>query len=163
LLPALPVVLCGEGYMTRPSQGVCSVGASYDVDTDPSLRTGSHAENLQRLAQILPHAAAGLAAVPLAGRVGFRCMTPDRLPLVGALPDYDRVGEISGTRLRDVPRLPGIYGLLGYGSRGLIWAPFAAELLAAQLDGEPLPIERDLVTALDPVRFLLKAHRRGGP
>jgi tRNA 5-methylaminomethyl-2-thiouridine biosynthesis bifunctional protein len=163
LLPALPVVLCGEGYMTRPSQGVCSVGASYDVDTDPSLRTDSHAENLQRLAQILPHAAAGLAAVPLAGRVGFRCMTPDRLPLVGALPDYDRVGEISGTRLRDVPRLPGIYGLLGYGSRGLIWAPFAAELLAAQLDGEPLPIERDLVTALDPVRFLLKAHRRGGP
>jgi tRNA 5-methylaminomethyl-2-thiouridine biosynthesis bifunctional protein len=162
LLPALPVVLCGEGYMTRPSQGICSVGASYDVDIDPSLRTDSHAENLQRLAQILPHAAAGLNAVPLAGRVGFRCMTPDRLPLVGALPDYDRVGGISGTRLRDVPRLPGIYGLLGYGSRGLIWAPFAAELLAAQLNGEPLPIERDLASALDPARFLLKAHRRGG-
>jgi tRNA 5-methylaminomethyl-2-thiouridine biosynthesis bifunctional protein len=162
LLPALPVVLCGEGYMTRPSQGICSVGASYDEDTDPSLRIDSHAENLQRLAQILPHAAAGLDAVPPAGRVGFRCMTPDRLPLAGALPDYDRAEGISGTRLRDVPRLPGAYGLLGYGSRGLIWAPFAAELLAAQLNGEPLPVERDLAAALDPARFLLKAHRRGG-
>jgi tRNA 5-methylaminomethyl-2-thiouridine biosynthesis bifunctional protein len=70
---------------------------------------------------------------------------------------------MSGTRLRDVPRLPGAYGLLGYGSRGLIWAPFAAELLAAHLDGEPLPIESELAAALDPARFLLKTHRRGRP
>jgi tRNA 5-methylaminomethyl-2-thiouridine biosynthesis bifunctional protein len=162
-LPALPVVLCGDGYMTRPSQGICSIGASYDADGDRSLRAGSHEENLQRLAQILPHAAARLNQVPLAGRVGFRCVTPDRLPLVGALPDYDAAEGMSGTRLRDVPRLPGAYGLLGYGSRGLIWAPFAAELLAAHLDGEPLPIESELAAALDPARFLLKTHRRGRP
>jgi tRNA 5-methylaminomethyl-2-thiouridine biosynthesis bifunctional protein len=60
-----------------------------------------------------------------------------------------------------VPRLPGLYGLLGYGSRGLIWAPFAAELLASSLEGEPLPIERTLAEALDPARFVLKAYRRG--
>jgi tRNA 5-methylaminomethyl-2-thiouridine biosynthesis bifunctional protein len=77
------------------------------------------------------------------------------------LPDYDAAGGVSGSRLRDVPRLPDAYGLLGYGSRGLIWAPFAAELLAAYLDGEPLPIEKELAVALDPARFLLKAHRRG--
>lgn len=161
-MPVLPVVICGEGYMTRPAQGISSVGATYDFIGDPLLRQDSHEENLKRLAQILPNAASGLTNVPLAGRVGFRCVTPDRFPLVGPLPDYAQSGSIQGSRLRDVPRLPGLYSLLGYGSRGLIWAPFAAELLAAYLDGEPLPIERELAEALDPARFLLKEHRRGG-
>lgn len=160
MLPALPLVLCGEGYVTRPAQGICCVGASYDFDSDPELRRASHDENLARLAQVLPQAAAGMGDVTLAGRVGFRCVSPDRLPLVGALPDH--AAPIGGSRLRDVPRLPGLHGLLAYGSRGLIWAPFAAELLASQLEGEPLPIEQELVAALDPARFALKTYRRSG-
>ncbi|TFW09644.1 tRNA U-34 5-methylaminomethyl-2-thiouridine biosynthesis protein, partial [Oxalobacteraceae bacterium OM1] len=96
--------------------------------------------------------------LPLAGRVGFRCMTPDRLPLAGVVPDMQ--AAIAGSRLRDVPRLPGLHALLGYGSRGIIWAPLMAELLAAQLEAEPLPLERELKDALDPARFALKAHRR---
>jgi tRNA 5-methylaminomethyl-2-thiouridine biosynthesis bifunctional protein len=58
-----------------------------------------------------------------------------------------------------VPRYPGLYGLLGYASRGLTWAPLAAELLAASLEGEPLPLESSLVDALDPARFVLRARR----
>jgi tRNA 5-methylaminomethyl-2-thiouridine biosynthesis bifunctional protein len=58
-----------------------------------------------------------------------------------------------------VPRHPGLYALLGYASRGLIWAGWAAELLAAQLEGEPLPLESALVDALDPARFVLRARR----
>jgi tRNA 5-methylaminomethyl-2-thiouridine biosynthesis bifunctional protein len=159
-LPGLSMVLCGEAYLTRAANGVCSVGASYDFDDDPLPRKSSQQENLSRLARMLPHTA-GLEALPLSGRVGFRCVTPDRLPLVGALPDYDAAAGAGGTRLRDVPRLPDAYALLGYGSRGLIWAPFAAELLASSLNGEPLPIEASLAAALDPARFLLKTHRRG--
>jgi tRNA 5-methylaminomethyl-2-thiouridine biosynthesis bifunctional protein len=89
--------------------------------------------------------------------VGFRCIAPDRLPLVGRLPDFAAAGATE--RLRDVPRHPGLYGLLGYASRGLIWAGFAAELLAAQIEGEPLPLEASLVDALDPARFVLRARR----
>ena len=62
-------------------------------------------------------------------------------------------------RLRDVPRHPGLYGFLGYASRGLIWAGLGAELLAAQIEGEPLPLEANLVDALDPARFVLRARR----
>lgn len=163
LLPPLSVTVSGNGYLTPSYAGISCIGASYDFDGDPQLRCDSQQGNLARLAELLPQAAqaagADLQAAPLAGRVGFRCVTPDRLPLVGALPDLSRA--IAGSRPRDVPRLPGLYGLLGYGSRGLIWAPFAAELLASWLDGEPLPIERDLANALDPARFALKAHRRG--
>lgn len=156
-LPELPVVLCGEGYVTRPANGICCVGASYDFDCDTQLRQASQDENLSRLKQVLPQADVDVA---LAGRVGFRCVSPDRLPLAGALPDASL--PIAGSRLRDVPRLPGLYGLLAYGSRGIVWAPFAAELLASMLEGEPLPIERELADALDPARFALKAYRRGG-
>ena len=156
-LPPMSVVLCGDGYVTRPAQGVCCVGASYDFDSDRQLRQASHDENMARLAQVLPQASTEVALV---GRVGFRCVAPDRLPLVGALPDAS--APITGTRLVDVPRLPGLYGLLAYGSRGIVWAPFAAELLASSLEGEPLPIERELADALDPARFALKAYRRGG-
>ena len=35
----------------------------------------------------------------------------------------------------------------------------AAELLAAQIEGEPLPLEAALADALDPARFVLRARR----
>jgi tRNA 5-methylaminomethyl-2-thiouridine biosynthesis bifunctional protein len=156
MLPALPVVLCREAYLTPPAGGICSAGATYDLDPDPALSPVSHAENLERLRGLLsdPHAAEG---APLAGRVGFRCIAPDRLPLVGRLPDVDAAGGTE--RLRDVPRHPGLYALLGYASRGLIWAGLCAELLAAHIEGEPLPLEAGLVDALDPARFVLRARR----
>jgi len=156
LLPALPVVLCREAYLTPPSDGICSAGATYDLDPDPALSPASHAENLERLRGLLsdPHAAED---APLQGRVGFRSIAPDRLPLVGRLPDFDAAG--STERLRDVPRHPGLYALLGYASRGLIWAGLGAELLAAKIEGEPLPLEMPLVDALDPARFVLRARR----
>lgn len=156
-MKAPPLVICGDGYVTPEVQGICAVGATYDDDRETALRRDSQDENLQRLAQLLP--AALTVDADLRGRVGFRCVTPDRMPLVGALPDADL--PITGSRLRDVPRHPGLYGLMGYGSRGLIWAPFAAELLASMLEGEPLPIERSLVDVIDPARFALKAYRRG--
>jgi tRNA 5-methylaminomethyl-2-thiouridine biosynthesis bifunctional protein len=94
------------------------------------------------------------------GRVGFRNTTPDRLPMIGALPAEDTKSR------REVPlarmeRIPGLHCLLGYGARGMVWAPLAAELLASQMENEPLPIEAELVAAVDPARFLLRARRRG--
>jgi tRNA 5-methylaminomethyl-2-thiouridine biosynthesis bifunctional protein len=159
--PALPLVVCREAYMTPPVDGIISVGATYDTDRDAALRAASQEENLARAEEILgreriaPHR---MSAPPLQGRVGFRCMAPDRLPLVGTLPDYGVANKPE--RARDVQRHPGLHCLLGYASRGLIWAPLAAELLVSQLEGEPLPLEASLAAALDPARFLLKNRRR---
>lgn len=156
-LPPLAHVLCREAYLTPAIDGWHSLGASYDDDGDPHLREQSQLENLDKIRSLLADPGVGTDA-PLAGRVGFRCVAPDRLPLVGALPDPDAGGRIE--RLRDIGRLPGLYGLLGYASRGLSWAPLAAELLASQLDNNPLPLEAELAAALDPARFLLRARRR---
>lgn len=157
-LPALPMVLCREAYLTPASHGMHSAGATYDLgDADPLVRQSSHDENLAKVRSLLAddHAAEG---APLRGRTGFRCVAPDRLPLVGALADATPTGRAE--RLRDLPRHPGLYGLLGYASRGLIWAPLAAEVLAAQLEGEPVPLERPLAEALDPARFMLGRARK---
>jgi tRNA 5-methylaminomethyl-2-thiouridine biosynthesis bifunctional protein len=158
--PLLPLVVCREAYVTPPSEGIVCAGATYDNDDDPALRASSQQENLARLAEIIPgDAVAALApAAPLAGRVGFRVAAPDRLPLAGALPDYPNAGRLEF--LSDVPRHPGLHCLLGYASRGLIWAPLMAELLVSQLENTPPPLEAALVDALDPGRFLLKQRRR---
>ena len=155
-LPELGLVLCREAYLTPASGGVRSVGASYDDDAEPALRASSQQENLDKLRSMLGDPALGRDA-PLAGRVGFRSVATDRLPLVGALPDP--AFAVGAERLRDLPRQPGLYGLLGYASRGLTWAPLAAELLAASLEGEPLPLETCLAAAFDPGRFQLRARR----
>lgn len=156
-VPEIGVVLCREAYLTPATDGWHSLGASYDDDDDPQLRMASQAENLEKIRSLLGQPGIGTGAA-LGGRVGFRCVAPDRLPLVGAL--ADRTVGTGIERLRQIPRQPGLYGLLGYASRGLTWAPLAAELLASQLNGDPLPLEADLATALDPARFILRARRR---
>jgi tRNA 5-methylaminomethyl-2-thiouridine biosynthesis bifunctional protein len=158
-LPELPMAICGDGYITPAWHGLCSVGATYDIDDDASLRADSQRENLARLTRLLPDHAASVDDLPLQGRTGFRSVAPDRMPLVGAVPDYAALAISRAERLRDVPRHAGLYALLGLASRGLTWAPLAAELLAAQMSNEPLPLERDLYATLDPARFALQKHR----
>jgi tRNA 5-methylaminomethyl-2-thiouridine biosynthesis bifunctional protein len=152
-LPALPFVLCREAYLTPAANGIHCAGATYDMDGETGLRQASHDDNLGKLRSLLGDDSIAQDA-PLRGRVGFRCVAPDRLPLVGAVADSRPTGR--NERLRELPRHPGLHALLGYASRGLTWAPLAAELLAAQLEGEPLPLEKTLVQALDPARFLLR-------
>ncbi|MDX1377064.1 MAG: hypothetical protein R3357_15975, partial [Burkholderiales bacterium] len=93
--------------------------------------------------------------------VAFRAVTPDRLPAVGALPaGHAGSGTRPAVRLGALARQAGLWGAFGYGSRGLVWASLAAELLASQIAGEPLPLEAALVDALDPGRFRVRAARR---
>jgi tRNA 5-methylaminomethyl-2-thiouridine biosynthesis bifunctional protein len=154
-------VVCRGGYLTPPDAGTVCFGASFDSgDADLAIRVTDHAGNLQRLDELLPGIADGLDAEQLAGRVGLRSAAPDRLPLVGQLPDTDAAATSAAT-LENLPRRTGLHALLGLSARGMVWAPLAAELLACQLDGEPLPLERDLARAIDPARFHLRALRRG--
>jgi tRNA 5-methylaminomethyl-2-thiouridine biosynthesis bifunctional protein len=167
--PPLQMPVIGEGYAVPLADGVTLTGATYELDDpDTLLRAAGHLENLERVAQMLP-AFAGVVAraqsAALMGRVAFRCVTSDRMPMIGQLAD-----EVQAThdaqRLRgawplDLPRTDGLYGAFAYGSRGLVWAALGAELIASQLEGEPWPLERDLAEDIDPARFLLRALRQG--
>lgn len=158
--PGLDITVCREGYIAPGPDGRLCLGASFDFDdtnTAPDAR--AHLANLARLDSLLPGAARGLDVAALEGRVAFRTATPDRLPLVGALRDTDRP---VATSLPLMPRLPGLYALLGLGARGMVWSVLAAELLASQMLHEPLPVERDVAQALDPARFAMRALRHAG-
>ncbi len=158
---ALPAaVLAGAGHLIPAPDGTAVVGSTYDFDDEnPDPREEGHAGNLERLGRLLPGAAASLDPAGLAGSVGFRCVAPDRLPLIGVLPDAGAMPSVA--RVRDLPRLPGLYGAFGYASRGLTWALLGGELIASAVEGEPLPLEGDLADAIDPARFLLRRARRG--
>ena len=168
--PTLPQT--GSGYAVARPEAPPAAGwrllfgaTSQTGDTDPRLRESDHAYNLQRL-----HALTGLdmaGQATLQGRVGWRCVSPDRLPLVGRLPCREAMGAADTPdrpapwlRLRDVPRIPGLRVIGALGARGITWAPMLAELLTAEVAGTPLPWPAEHVDALDPARGLVRQARR---
>jgi tRNA 5-methylaminomethyl-2-thiouridine biosynthesis bifunctional protein len=136
-VPPFNIVATRNGYVTPAVDGIHCAGATLDADDlDPNPRLADHRENLLRLDAILPGYAAGLEPQNLVGRVGFRPMSPDRLPIVGPAAASDE-----------------LWILNGFGARGLVWASLCAEVLASQIAGDPLPIERELAGALMLSRF----------
>ncbi|ABI85617.1 tRNA U-34 5-methylaminomethyl-2-thiouridine biosynthesis protein MnmC [Burkholderia ambifaria AMMD] len=161
----LPCPTIGDGYAVPLDDGTLLIGATFEPDdVDRTMRTVGHIENLARVRHLLPGLIGELPDVDtLRGRVAFRWVVADRVPVIGPLADEAQAvanaRALSGAKARDLPRTAGLYGAFGYGSRGLVWAALGAELIASQLEGEPLPLERELVDAVDPARFLIRALR----
>ncbi len=140
--PPFQIVATRLGYVTPAVDGIRCAGATSQLnELDAAPRLDDHIENLQRLDMLLPGFGKALDPATLNGRVSFRPMSPDRLPIVGPLSASEGLW-ISG----------------GFGARGLVFASICAELLACQISGEPLPLESDLVAAVSPARF---AARQG--
>lgn len=159
-LQTLKAPVCGEGYVVPHYGDAACLGATFEFNDDSTeIRPAAHLENLARLQKLLP--GVDLPALnQLEGRVSFRTATPDRLPFVGPVPDWQTPLK-QGTKLRDVGRQKGLYAAVGYGARGLTWCGLAGEILAAQICGEPLPIELDLLESIDPARYLVRAASKG--
>ncbi|HLX23389.1 MAG TPA: bifunctional tRNA (5-methylaminomethyl-2-thiouridine)(34)-methyltransferase MnmD/FAD-dependent 5-carboxymethylaminomethyl-2-thiouridine(34) oxidoreductase MnmC [Usitatibacter sp.] len=133
----LDVIVSGSGYVTSVPDAGLIIGASYHHDDrDTSVRESDNRENLARAESMLPGFTAGIDVAALTGWTGFRATVPDRLPVYGAT------------------AIDGIYTATGLGSRGLLWAPLGAELLACMLEREPWPLSRDTSGAISPRRFL---------
>ena len=168
-LPPFPVN--GNGTFIGPCgpQALWVAGSTFvRDDTRTDLRPHEHAANHQRLAELLPQAAALLAPQWDDGRAlawaGVRCTVPDRLPMTGPIlwqPNQLGVEQ-------KPPEAPWV--LTGFGARGLTLAVLAGEIAAAWLHEEPLPVERTLARLLRASRWSEKAakagaqpHRRGHP
>jgi tRNA 5-methylaminomethyl-2-thiouridine biosynthesis bifunctional protein len=141
----LRIAVCREGYITPARDGVHCLGASFNEGMlEEGARVEDHAANLRHLERMLPGFGTGVAPTSLEGRVAFRAMSADRLPVLGELPSE-----------------PGLYACLALGSRGMTWAALAAEIVASRVDGDPMPVERDLLAALDAGRFAIRREARG--
>lgn len=160
--PALPRPLADAGYALQLTDGRLLCGATTQADDgDPALRLADHRHNLGTL-QRLTGWAPEIDTALLGGRVGWRLLADDRLPLLGPLPDIDAKATCGRPpdQPRHVPRQPGLFVFTALGSRGITQAALAAEVLASWLTGDPVPAPASLVDALDVARFASRAVRR---
>lgn len=173
---ALRTVLCGESYVTPTAIGKHCAGATFSIgDAGVDDRADDHATNLAQLQSLAPALAEALGVgsldpARLSGRAAVRAVTPDYLPIAGPGVDaqafderFDHLRHDATTRFSTpAPWLDGLYVSVGHGSRGLVTAPIAAELIADTVTGGPLPVPRDVAEALSPARFLARALKRRG-
>lgn len=168
----LRTVICGAGYIapaaTIGAERLQSFGATFTLkEQRPEVLEADHRQNLAKLSASLPSAGSALHnldVAELSGRAAFRCTTPDYLPLVGPVPDFTAFVDtyrLLGKNARAGiplagPYLPGLYVNVGHGSRGLAYTPLASAMMAAQMDGDLLPVPRNLALALNPARFIIR-------
>ncbi len=113
-------------------------GSTFQTDaTRHADLAREHGINQTKLRALLPTVAELLAPQFANHQVqawqGTRCISHDRLPLVGALDDA---------------ALPTLWICAAMGARGLSFSALCAELLAAWLGDEPLPMESNLAKLL---------------
>ena len=152
-------IIGGDGYVLPAMDGWCVTGSSYvhgavavDVTQEGARGNVRRAAGLLGQPELPEKLAANLAAklevspavnplshiedspdvAALPGWGGWRAVLPGRLPAIGP-----------------IHRAQGLWVTTGYASRGLTWACLAADLIVAALEGEPLPLERDLLEAID--------------
>nr|WP_316638923.1 FAD-dependent 5-carboxymethylaminomethyl-2-thiouridine(34) oxidoreductase MnmC [uncultured Roseateles sp.] len=156
-VPAIPVA--GTGYVVRDQAGDIWCGATaQDHDLDPTLREADHGHNIAQLMRLSGANIEVAQPGSLQGRVGWRVIAEDRLPLVGALPDLAAL-EARRDQPRFIARQPGLLVATGMASRGITWAALSAQVLASLATGAPCPVEASLLDAIDPARFDARGAR----
>lgn len=160
---------CGA-YAAPAPQGGLIIGATYErlgegPPPAPSVRATQ--ANITAAGAVAPETARGLDPTAARPRVSIRCQTPDRLPVAGPAPDFGFYGAAYDDLRRGARRefppgeaVPGVYLLAGLGSRGLVTAPLAAAMIAAEMTGAPAPVDHEIAEALHPARFFIRALRR---
>ena len=150
-LQGAPQAIADGGYAVE-AFGRLVFGATFEAARgEPQVSEDARAHNLGVLARLRPDVVAG----ELSSRAAIRATTQDRLPFAGRTPTNEKAPD--GT-----PAPSGRHRLIGgLGSRGFLWAPLLAELVASEALGEPLPVESSVADCLDPGRFLARAMRRG--
>ena len=164
LIKTMPKLPISYGGTAVPLPGKLMVGATWDgekrhLDCDRADQDRLLAEAGRWLPIFKPG-----VAIPLKGRAAFRTQSPDHLPLIGPLPQAEgyaaAYGDLHHGKTKadypPAPLIPGMFGILGLGGRGLTSCFLAAEMVAGEMVGEAPLLERDLIHALHPGRFLIR-------
>lgn len=173
-LSQLKSVLCYDGYLTPKSAGNWHcVGASHVRDNEQEVfSSAEHQQNFVKLSENLTACewGGGVDFSAEQGKVGIRAALRDRMPIVGAVPNYPAQKEAYRQLYNQLRRketvavadfYPNLYMLNGLGSRGLTTAPLLGEMLASQICGEPLPLSEEIHQVLTTNRSWIRQLVRG--
>lgn len=122
-LVGLPFVISRKVYIVPGRSGNWIVGSTYKNHfEDPDPTEEGKAEIIEHLDKVLkvPYTVIG-------HRAGIRPTSPNRRPIMG-----------------EHPRQPGFYVLTGFGTKGMLAAPWSSRLLAATIDGEESEYPEDV-------------------
>jgi tRNA 5-methylaminomethyl-2-thiouridine biosynthesis bifunctional protein len=171
-LAKLKQVLCYDGYLTpqNPRHQQHCIGASYHRgEREMTFNEEDQQANRQRLIDCFPDKewTQEVDVSANEARCGVRCATRDHLPMVGNVPDYEATLRDyaslheSPHEAHSAPIYPNLFMLGGLGSRGLCSAPLTAEVLAAQMSNEPLPLDATTLAGLNPNRLWVRKLLKG--
>ena len=168
--PSPDCAIAAGPYGAPAPNGGLLIGATYDkiaLDEAPSPSRDATQSNIDAITPLAQSFKKGLDAGQSQARASVRCQTPDRLPVIGAMPDWDFYaqhydGLKTGLRA-DYPLAAyqqGLYILTGLGSRGLVTAPLSAAMITADILGAPAPVAANVSAALHPARFFIRRLKR---
>jgi len=161
----LSTVICHKGYLTPTHKNIHCIGATFDKNSfDITANTKGDEYNLGMLNQCLPKLTDWSIADVASAKARLRCMTPDHLPLVGAMPNIEEHTNKYAHLRKDknwkfyeaAPTIANLYVLTGLGARGLCSAPLSAKILAADICGTPYPVDSKMLFNLSPNRFVIR-------
>lgn len=159
----LRTVVSGERTVFPSVHGRHLLAASYSDDSKLQSNTNDNFDNL-RIAATNFSTENFFSDSVVSDRVSIRCNSPDRLPIVGMMPDLEKMklryaGLVKNAKtLFQSPGdyLPGLYINVAHGSNGLASCPLSAEFLASMINNENLPLNHAAVDSLNPSRFLIR-------
>ncbi len=164
-------VITGKRYVIPDGENVI-VGASFTRNaTSREIRPEEHEKNRQALKELLPTIQ---VSDEVAGFSGVRSTTPDRLPVLGPMPDLSRYRHDYALLKNGLPqhRFPlasyhtGLSVIGGFGSRGIVSAPLCARLLATYLTHQGAGAQNNASqlaywsSLLHPGRFMVRTLKR---
>lgn len=159
-----------KDYLLPEKEGGHVLGATFHVD---DFCEDVRLEDSQALLAKLNKALPGLLketvkAEDLAARVAFRAVTPERFPIIGQAIDKESYDEQYGDLYfgKPISRYPhakyhsNLYLSVAHGSRGLVSAVWAADIVANLIYQRPLPVSHELWNSIHPGRFLVREYKR---
>jgi len=158
---------CSSKYIIPQSENQYWVGASYDreqLDLEVNLLTTIEHQNFLMNSLNID----SCCIKHLQSRVGIRLTANDRLPLVGAVANFDNF-KAWHSKHRDIPhqnrhtattKAPlqdGLFVNIAHGSHGLLTIPILTEHLLSQILKCPSPLAYGLHKYVDPQRFIIRS------
>ena len=171
IINKLKVTLCHEGYLTPVSDGKHSMGATFKRhEMNTLFSPQEQLDNKEKLKKCIPNKdwCNNVDSDHQKANVGIRATTRDHFPYVGGLADYAQTKiQYQYAYKRDIttdaPFHNNAFILTGLGSRGLCTAPLLAEMLASQINQEPLPFAQNILNALQTNRQWINYLKKSKP
>jgi tRNA 5-methylaminomethyl-2-thiouridine biosynthesis bifunctional protein len=157
----LRVVLAGNVGLFPELDGKQGLSATYNHG---SMDTSISTEDLDWLTDQVNDFLPGHSWQATESRVGIRCVSRDRHPIVGIIPDWEELKQhympLSRNARAKVENFTsqqqGLYACTAFGSHGLTHIPVCADYLASQICHEPHPLTLESEQLLSPSRFMIR-------